>query len=62
MTNKTDYTKLTDRELKDIIDPNINKGGIPLLAVKEAQIRFPEKYLNRTITSNDFPSKHYKND
>jgi hypothetical protein len=53
----TDYTKLSDKELLDITDPSINKGGIPLKAVKEEQRRFPENFTNRTVTSNDFDSQ-----
>jgi len=48
-----DYSKYTDEELKNVIDPTINKGGIPLRAVLEDQKRNPRKYVpgNSTTTS-----------
>jgi hypothetical protein len=39
MGTKIDYTKLSNEELSQIVDPNINRGGIPLAAVAEAQKR-----------------------
>jgi hypothetical protein len=39
MKATTDYTKLSNEELIQIVDININKGGIPLAAVAEAQKR-----------------------
>jgi hypothetical protein len=49
--NNIDYTKMSDRDLINIVDPNINKGGIPLAAVAEAQKRGIRKMSNRTIHS-----------
>ena len=46
-----DYSKLSDKELLDITNPKINKGPIPLKAVQEVQKRFPEKFVNKTVTS-----------
>ena len=40
-TKKVDYSQMSDDELIEIRDPNINKGGIPLAAVQEYQKRFP---------------------
>lgn len=50
----TDYTKFNDKDLLDITDVNINKGGIPFKAVQEVQKRGLRKYFNRTINSFDF--------
>ena len=49
--NNIDYTKMSDMDLINIIDPNINKGGIPLAAVAEAQKRKLKKYSRKTIHS-----------
>ena len=54
---KNDYTKFSDKELLDIVDVKINKGGIPLKAVQEVQRRGLKKYVNRTINSSDFDEK-----
>lgn len=51
MGNNKDYSKMTDNELLSIVDPNVNKGGIPLLAVMEAQKRGLKKMSRKTITS-----------
>jgi hypothetical protein len=51
METKKDYSKMTDNELLSIVDPNINKGGIPLLAVMEAQKRNLKKMTKKTVTS-----------
>ena len=53
----TDYTKFNDKDLLDITNVNINKGGIPLKAVQEVQKRGLRIYVNRTINSFDFDSK-----
>lgn len=59
MTNTIDYTHFSDRELNDIVDISINKGGIPLKAVQEHQKRFPKNYTRstRTVTSDYVPPK-----
>jgi hypothetical protein len=49
-----DFKTLTDKELLDLTDAKINKGGIPFKAVQEVQKRGLRKYINRTINSNDF--------
>ena len=49
--NNIDYTKMSDRDLINIIDPNINKGGIPLAAVAEDQKLRLKKYTRKTIHS-----------
>jgi len=47
-----DYSKISDRDLINIVDPNINKGGIPLAAVVEAQKRgLRKKTRRKTIHS-----------
>ena len=46
-----DYTTYTDKELRDLIDPEINKGGIPFTAVREAYKRWPEEYITETKDS-----------
>jgi hypothetical protein len=46
-----DYTKLSDEELMKIVDPNVNKGGIPLAAVKEAEKRGLKKGYRGTYHS-----------
>ena len=51
------YTELSDKELLEITDININKGGIPLQAVNEVRRRGLKKFVNRTINSFDFDSK-----
>jgi len=35
----TDFKTLTDKELLDLTDAKINKGGIPFKAVQEVQKR-----------------------
>lgn len=50
------YTKLSNKELLDITDIKINKGGIPFKAVEEVKKRGLRKYINRTINSHDFDS------
>ena len=47
--NNIDYTKMSDRDLINIVDPNINKGGIPLPAVTEAQKRGIRKKSRTSI-------------
>ena len=49
-----DYTKFSDKDLLDITDAKINKGGIPLKAVQEVNKRGLRKTFNRTINSFDF--------
>ncbi len=50
--NNIDYSKISDRDLINIVDPNINKGGIPLAAVVEAQKRgLRKKTRRKTIHS-----------
>ena len=51
-----DYTTFSDKDLLDITNININKGGIPLKAVMEVKKRGLRKYTNRTINSFDFDS------
>ena len=51
METKKNYSKMTDNELLSIVDPNINKGGIPLLAVMEVQKRNLKKMTKKTVTS-----------
>jgi len=53
----TNYTTFSDKDLLDITNININKGGIPLKAVQEVQKRGLRKYVNRTVNSHDFDSK-----
>jgi hypothetical protein len=47
-----DYTQLTNAELITIVDPNVNRGGIPLAAVTEANKRGLKKKAKGTINSN----------
>lgn len=44
MKATVDYTTLSDKELDAVV--NAETGGIPLAAVKEHQLRFPDQYTN----------------
>lgn len=48
---KLNFKELTNQELLDITDININKGGIPFLAVCEVRKRGLRKFTNKTVTS-----------
>jgi len=45
------FKKLTNQELLDLTDININKGGIPYLAVCEVRKRGLRKFTTKTVTS-----------
>tara|TARA_R110001606_G_scaffold271017_1_gene419566 strand:+ start:241 stop:417 length:177 start_codon:yes stop_codon:yes gene_type:complete len=48
---KATLEELTDQELLDLTDININKGGIPYLAVCEVRKRGLRKFTSKTVTS-----------
>ena len=48
----TDFSKWSNKDLLDYINPNINKGGILYVAVLECQKRFPELYVTKYEFSN----------
>jgi hypothetical protein len=54
MKKLLDYSKCSDSYLLEITNIHLNKGGIPLQAVKEVQKRGLKKFVNRTINSHDF--------
>ena len=43
----TDFSKWSNKDLLDYINPNINKGSILYVAVLECQKRFPERYVTK---------------
>tara|TARA_R110000803_G_scaffold59157_1_gene117553 strand:+ start:455 stop:628 length:174 start_codon:yes stop_codon:yes gene_type:complete len=47
----SNFKELTNQELLDLTDININKGGIPLLAVCEVKKRRLRKFTTKTVTS-----------